>query len=945
MSLNRIYQGRVHCLELLDGKEAVAEQALERAELQKTVGNPLWAHHEIFQAGVNYYLLALGSLAEDSPHVDSRLIRDLRGRLDASWERFPRAVAGGRAQGLRESLRPWLGLPVNASINEAYSAILQREELEVSQTEALPLALDLLLRRCGGEAAIQQGGRGYLPRFVDATSDPTWDFSKEALASASGKDRLAALLHAEALSEADLRAVAAEMSLDWTVKVTAGKFYKGEEARARLGEAVQHLSALCAQPPPRLKEVLTQFPEWSAELSWLEASIQSLDPLPDIPRNRKANKDLTFATLLFQHFPSPFLASVLRLSVARPGKKSAKPGKRDTDDAHLTVLGDDPIRLARGSRGFVFRAFTALPAWQPEAPGRPRWKEFDIAVFKEALKSLNQFNRKTEEREKERSEIRARIAYMTGAGAKPSMEEEDDPLLAEDSRYELALSLKKELTATHQFEEGEFHFNRSALRGLRDIRPKWVALFEKAHGEPLEADLIEAVSDFQRKDKRKREVGSVPLFRALCQKKYWSLWLPDAVNHESHADERAPDMLKALSKLEALQRDLERKQEPINLTPAEPRHSRRLCVFSDFGGRSKVVERGDHVEVSLAFRDDRGLVSEQRSRLAYTAPRLLRDELKGEGASRWLQPMMAALGLDPEVHDGAFQKRAVALMPDFDRQGNLRLLLNFPHTLDNTALAKAVGKADLWHNQFNGTLGKNLHLHWPETASDAARKNPWHENAQVRAHGFSVLAFDLGQRTAASWALLSVSTKKDAAKPSVEVGKIGDTVWSARVAHTGTCRLPGENALVRAKEGDLQEEPFGKRGRFATPGEYEEALGLARRLGENKDHLAWIGSTVREKSFAEQNEALVALAGRRLRRLSTYHRWSCLDTGKSEAVNAVRTELENYTEHAAWIGLLEDGEVEAFRLAAADCFERLRTELGEILLALANRTIPLRDSG
>ena len=70
--MNRIYQGKVTAVEILDGKD---EQ-----------GKPLdldvlWRHHELFQDAVNYYLVCLLALATKGNDV-----YPIREKLDAKNE-------------------------------------------------------------------------------------------------------------------------------------------------------------------------------------------------------------------------------------------------------------------------------------------------------------------------------------------------------------------------------------------------------------------------------------------------------------------------------------------------------------------------------------------------------------------------------------------------------------------------------------------------------------------------------------------------------------------------------------------------------------------------------------------------------------------------------------------------------------------------------------------
>lgn len=335
--MNRIYQGRVSKIQI-----SADDGTMRMVPLGDPANCLLWQHHCIFQDAVNYYLAALGSLADSTS--GNRVIRDLRARLADSWVKFPRDKHG--ASSLRDSLRRSLpDLKADASLQDAFDAILFGNE---ASPHVRTLSLTLILAKCGGDAAIQQGGRAYLPRLCDAKSNPTWDFSPAALESGSGSTRLASVLHADS-SQEELEAVARDMDLSWTVKVQPGKAYVGEEAKARLKEAIVHLIKLLITPSPRLAEALstcTDDPEMI-----LRDHLSSILKLPDdfsIPRNRKAAPDLTFASIAFKCFPGPVTQLFLKLGLKAP-KPAAKASSKTSDDALLSSLGDDPIKLARGS--------------------------------------------------------------------------------------------------------------------------------------------------------------------------------------------------------------------------------------------------------------------------------------------------------------------------------------------------------------------------------------------------------------------------------------------------------------------------------------------------------------------------------------------------------------------------------------------------------------------
>jgi hypothetical protein len=636
--MNRIYQGRVSSIQIIN-----AEGVIKNAPLGNFESCVLWHHHRTFQDAVNYYLVAMGSLADSSS--DNRVIRDLTARLSESWEEFPRDARG--AQSLRDSLRRCLPtLKQTATLQDAFDVILTGND---EARHVLTLALALILAKCGGDAAIQQGGRAYLPRLCDAKSNPTWDYSVEAMESGTGAARLARVLHSGS-SQQELEALARDMDLSWVVKVQPGKMFLGDEAKGRLKESVAHLLKLLDSPSPRLAEALLSISEDARAV--LNGCLEAIPKLPadlTIPRNRKAAPDLTFAAIAFKNFPSHVTRCFLKLGVKAP-KSDAKVSNQTSEETLLSSLGDDPIKLARGQRGYVFPAFTALRQWSPVSPGEPVWKEFDIAAFKEALKSLNQFNQKTVERDVKLLTAKQKLAYMLGeSDALPKSNEGDGETKApsrpgKDIRWPKVAELERELG--ENLNEGSWQISRAALRGLRDIVELWR---KKPKATP--AELQEEVKHYQADDKHKREIGSVQLFLLLCEERYQELWRSDPPDHEDEEAEDAVGILTDAVEVHQLEREITRYSEAIRLTPAEPAYSRRLFMFSDITDKLAKVKFSESdgtdgkgkihfVETAIALADGTGL-RETRVKIHFTAPRLSRDELLGSAESRWLQPMTA----------------------------------------------------------------------------------------------------------------------------------------------------------------------------------------------------------------------------------------------------------------------------------------------------------------
>src|SRR5690606_21589989 len=127
----------------------------------------------------------------------------------------------------------------------------------------------------------------------------------------------------------------------------------------------------------------------------------------------------------------------------------------------------------------------------------------------------------------------------------------------------------------------------SALRGFRDISEEWNKLHRKQGKALSEEQLQQVVKTYQQDDKNRKTVGSIPLFLKLCERCFRPLW-----QDREDADEegRSGSFLIEMARFHETFDQWLRAQEPINLTPAEPVHSRRLYMFSDIKDKqAKVV--------------------------------------------------------------------------------------------------------------------------------------------------------------------------------------------------------------------------------------------------------------------------------------------------------------------------------------------------------------------
>jgi hypothetical protein len=357
--MNRIYQGRVTKLQFL--KPGIKN---EWSEPQEDL-TPLWRHHELFQDAVNYYIVALASLGS-SP--ESKLTK-LRGLLGAVWHGFDKK--GQRRQGMGDSLQRAWQLTEAPTLDQAVARFREPLNSESIPPATAEKAGEFLLHKLGGEAAIQQGGRDFFPLFCDVDSTATFKLSASRRGRADDEARLQKTLY-EDLDQSQIEALAASISLGSVVNLQPGVDPdRGDSVIARLREAHERFAD---------RIPLETFEGW----------LSKLKPAFELPKRRGGNINVqrVNACTLFLAFPNATTKEIFQSTFKAPGtSKIAKvtnetsPVEEVTDESFI-VDGDDPIKLARGKRGYVFTGFTALPLWRGEAD-KLAWKEFDIAAFKE----------------------------------------------------------------------------------------------------------------------------------------------------------------------------------------------------------------------------------------------------------------------------------------------------------------------------------------------------------------------------------------------------------------------------------------------------------------------------------------------------------------------------------------------------------------------------------
>lgn len=808
-TITRIYQGRILSASFADkafrGGQADVFQALSQT-------------HRLFQDAVNYHIVALAGMAEAS---DATIVGKFRKGVRDIWEESPRGEAG--ACTLQQSVCRTLGLE-NASFEKAISTIFDGCE----RPDLLPYLLPYIINKIPkGEQAVTRGSKEFLRKLCYPNSKANFDFSPKKKTADAGVIQLKQLLEGSPTDE-ELSSFARKMDLSWAgITTQINKYHSGEETIFQVEEKMKELLSML-ETTGKWKEIAVNrnlVLEVQEVLARRKVDSQHL--LARKSRGR-CSKSLLCAAIFFMYYPCQLSADLLK-----PVLKEKKAKKAINDEVYdCGSLEDDPMWMARGRRGYVYPGFTALPCWETKE-GQMYAMGWDILAFQEALNALHGFELKTSERQKERAELEERILYMeTGegkAGDADDVQEEEIPVLGGDFRYDLLRDLVRSLKLDE--EDAEYSLSERALKGFGQLRSKWEACLQR-EGCSTE-DLQKIVRETQAQG---CDFGSQPLFHCLCEEQYRPIWQADSP-HDGLP--RSKDILRDFASLQKMKRDAERLKTPVRLTAAEPRVSPRMLMYSDqsiLGPRAKGRQFAGPGKIRL-----RVVAKNHRNRwvgatveAVFSSPRLVRDQLgedhakwpskaKTESVS-WLQPMMAALGIDslPKLE----KDPAVALEISQSRDGEEPVcFLNFPVTLEVGPFQKAIGAAEIWAKQFNGPNNEKLHLHWPATYGKKDKKPmPWWERPSLRERGFEVLGIDLGVRYAAAWSLTHVEAKSEhdgLPGPAARfLGNAGHADWYGRSVCQGLIRINGENQAGRGE--DASPDAI----RRATAEEKESILGL-----------------------------------------------------------------------------------------------------------------------
>ncbi len=923
MSFVRIYQGRVTSV-----REVLSEKKLDFGYGEEMEETCLTRFHELYTDAVNYYLLAIGAMVRGS---EEEKLKNYVERIEECWK--PYSKKGKSYEGLRAGFQRSFGLEKSLTFQEACDLILKTDD--PIDSEIYRLAGESLLFDLGGEGKIQQGSKTYLPLFCVAKSTANFPRGEVNRLKSEGKVLLPSLLWSED-RKGTLADLFQRLPFEYFANPnTNGSLYKGEEARQRLCEAVEEEEKHGGLSPDLVDSLKAMIKELPDELSYPRYTGGSVNKEALLRR-------LNLYLLLRYVSPSEELFERLKSLVKKPAKFVSEYQMTETEKK-LHQLGEDPIKLARGERGYVFPAFSSLKIWKDAEAGVCSFKGFDIQAFAEALKGISQYQMMTDKRVSERILEKARIDWIRGVSdVLPKNEDGESevlPQLGGDVRFERLEKLLGELVDDEGEELSVRRLRPRGFRGYRDIRKEWLRI-EGVPGKIEPEMLKKAVVRVQQADPRL--VGDTTLFEALTKLENQIVW-----QVPQDGQDRPHDVVAAALRLSEIERKYEDLQRAVKLSPAHATLSRRQFLFSDLTGSSKehvsFRDAKEQFAVVSIVNEEREGWEEKRVRLDFSAPRIERDGLAGGKGADWLPPMMKALGV--KVSKPNFTKVAVALMPHRKNDEEMCHLLNFPVTLEFSGKEEAGLQRVDWKKQLNGTRDQKLHVHAPGVLDKDKSQKPWFKQEEVVQTGLQVLGVDLGQRAAASCAIIELNGSKQVGRetkkplPVIDLGmrEQAGSVSEARVIRTSSVRLPGEdqNVLINGK---WQKEHYGSRGRSATEEEYEEALKIESLLDEKKGD--WVGSSATSFSFPEQNDKLLKILRVLMARRRALYRLSWKFTsdkdGLLSSLAGVRGEsarAERAKEEGMGLGKLLEG--------VRQRYDELGAQIKDSLELIGDRVLPV----
>jgi hypothetical protein len=946
--MNRIYQGKVTAVEIPDGKD---EQGKPKWKKLDGWQPSLWQHHELFQDAVNYYTLALAAMAA-GVEGDSKQDHALRGwaaKVKETWSNASRKAetfAGPQAR-----LALILKLEQDKSDFEAASSrVLHSSRATPAQRSAA------LMQLLSVKGDLNQICGERLPWLASAHGK--CGATSKAASSSQEANRQQAVRQFHQWSEKEALAQSATLELGLFLTQPPKDFVEGADAAKILRDYFTKVSK--------------KIPELNATASLFEKFVISQADTLKVPSLGRRPSGLYPLAAVFRFFPTPETLAAFR--VATKSLAEAKDKELISDAVAESRVADQPH----------FDYFTNLALvsgdGDEERDTRAVWFVFDLAAFIEAIKAPRRYFEDTIKRESAADRFRQQIAAMEGKGREASSTEEDSeplPGFEGDERIRLLKIIVQDKLKWVAEAEGdaseagpkEYAIRERTVRGFGEIKRRWRSAVEAANA--TEKCLLEILAKEQ--TAHRDDFGSATLYQQLAKPEFHPIWRDDGTQ-PWHAE----DPLTAWLQFKELQSDLADKERAIRFTPAHPKYSPRFFIFPKKSEAQPKTTNNRSLKPGLLSHHDPGQLSFTAGvilrtehglaptvvRIHYAAPRICRDQLRSSGDTNlyeapWLQPMMAALGLDKSPERVNFANCRITLQPT----GVSDIQLTFPIEVNSEKIKAGVSREAVWENQFNlypdGENFYNASLRWPHEKQRAKPPVPWHEQLD----SFRCIATDLGQRDAGAFARLSVLGGSDFGKqPSRFIGEAGGKKWRSALERSGLFRLPGEDAKVwreqsewdkknpddSGKQFDFREELWGERGRPARNWEADDTAELMRSLEvppEDKERSLLSEGWRELLSFPEQNDKLLVAMRRYQSRIARLHRWCWFLKGDVKQQQTAWDEIAD-CEDTRLISAEQITQAKKHDPRVQTELESLlrkRLELAPVLLVrIANRILPLR---
>ena len=799
--VKRIYQGKV-----VNGY--FINQAKGEKSPKADVLSALKDTHVLFQDAVNYHLVALAGMAQPG---DQSIHGQFRAQVKALWD-MPESY-------LKKSLCRTFGIfskdvSFEKMVNECIFDGCERMDI-------LPCVQDFITEKTkgGGTGIIKQQGKELLPKICNPSFSGNFDYSSKGKEASEKYIWLRNELKDPA-SDKDFTEIAQSMDLSWVgIKTQSGKYKDKAEIDKDVDKAKNEIiTALRNKKTKQWVKLEEERRDLAEEVERLIRTTKRIEN--KLARNNKCNMKLKGAAILFMFYPCRLSADLL-LAMMTEVKQEV---------SELSQLKDDPLILARGKRGYIYRGFTALShLWSGVTDGDMYEIKWDKLSFIEALKAFHGFVNKTKERKKERERLEEMRDYIKDERKKKPKSENDEEeenlkVLGGDPRFEALEKLVDELRK--ETIDSDYSVSQRALRGKKEIIDKWKKAVAKGHGSEDELHQI-LLKELEKSESK----GSHDLFAALCKEEYQCIWRDEAPNDGKN---RAEDVLECFSQYQKLVSKIDKLKRSVRVSAAHPTDSPRALTYSKQNGFYVQFETGKQgsLHLGVVVKNDQGQWETKDVCVTYSAPRLERDNLGTDSAHwleskrskdvyPWLQPMMKALDLDENILLN--KEPAIMLAMKEEVSGsNPEIFFNFSVDLNVEPVKEAIGKASLWQDQFHA----GRHLHWPNTYK---KEKPWYENEDIKQNGFDILSVDLGLRQAAAWNLTHVQLGKDWQRDGAYCeGRCIGGEWYGFPYKQGFIRVNGEGKTLDTKT----QEPLGIR--KATDEEIDRANSYMRLKHEKE---------------------------------------------------------------------------------------------------------------